>query len=229
MAAKEATMRVVIVGAGDTGMNLARKLGDRPGVDIALIDADEERCKLASNELEALVLHGDATDPEILKQARLDHADVLAVLTGSDPLNTVVAMLGRRFEVAKIMVRLNGLGLRSACQSIGVYKIVTPKISAADEMLSAIYGYDRLNLSKLARKGLRLVALGADKAEGRKIADLTMPEGAHLVALVRDNEARIPHAKTALEANDELLVLVEKDADLDEVKKQLEGEPGAGS
>jgi trk system potassium uptake protein TrkA len=220
-------MKVVIVGAGDTGMNLARKLGDRQGVDLVLIDADEERCKLASNELEALVLHGDATDPEILKQAQLDHADVLAVLTGSDPLNTVVAMLGRRFEVAKIMVRLNGLGLRSACQSIGVYKIVTPKISAADEMLSAIYGYDRLNLSRLARKGLRLVALAADKAKGKRISELKMPEGAHLVALLRRNEAQIPHGRTALEADDELLVLVEKEADLDQVKEQLGG--GAGS
>jgi len=214
-------MKVVIVGAGDTGLDLARKLGDRRNIDLVLIDSDEKRCELASNELEALVLNGDATNPDILKQAQISQADVLVVLTGSDPLNTVVAMLGRRFEVKKIMVKLNGLALRSACQSIGVYKIITPKISAADEMLSAIYGYDRLDLSQLARGGLRLIALGAEKAKGKKISELEMPDGAHVVALLRRNEVRIPHGSTTLEDQDELLVLVEKERDLEKLKDQM--------
>ncbi len=214
-------MRIIVVGAGDTGMDLARKLGDRQGIDLVLIDSDSKRSELASNELEALVLNGDATDPDILKQAQIAQADVLAVLTGSDPMNTVIAMLGRQFEVKKIMVKLNGLALRSACMSIGVYKIVTPKISAADEMLSAIYGYDRLNLSQLARGGLRLFALGVDKAKGKKISELELPEGAHIVALLRQNDVRIPHAKTTLEADDELLVLVEKEHDLEKLKAQV--------
>jgi trk system potassium uptake protein TrkA len=168
-------MRIIIVGAGDTGIDLARKLGDRENVDLVIIDTDEKRCDLASNELNALVLKGDGTDPEILKQAQISEADVLVALTGSDPLNTVVSMLGRRFDVKKIMVKLNGLALRSACQSIGVYKIITPKISTADEIL----------------------------------------------ALLRGNDVRIPHGKTTLEENDEMLLMIEKEKDLEKVKEEM--------
>jgi trk system potassium uptake protein TrkA len=214
-------MRIIIVGLGDTGLDLARKLAGRKNVELVLVETDEKRCDLAANELDALVLHGDGTDPEILKQAQVSEADVLVALTGSDPLNTVVAMLGRRSEVKRIMVKLNGLALRSACQAIGVYKIITPKISAADDILSAVYGYDRLSLSQLARGGLRLAAISVEKAEARKIGDLDMPAGAHVVALLRDNDALIPHAKTTLADNDELLVMFENERDLAKVKKQI--------
>ncbi len=214
-------MRIIVVGAGDTGMDLARKLGDRENMDLVIIDSDEKRCELASNELNALVLKGDGTDPEILKQAQVSEADVLVALTGSDPLNTVVSMLGRRFDVKKIMVKLNGLALRSACQSIGVYKIITPKISTADEILSAVYGYDRLDFSQLARGGIRLVPISVGKAKGKKIADLELPEGAHIVALLRGNDVRIPHGKTSLEENDEMLLMIEKESDLEKVKEEM--------
>jgi trk system potassium uptake protein TrkA len=214
-------MRIIIVGLGDTGMDLARKLAGRKNVDLVLVETDEKRCDLAADEFDALVLQGDGTDPEILKQAQVSEADVLVALTGSDPLNTVVAMLGHRSEVKRIMVKLNGLALRSACQSIGAYKITTPKISAADDILSAIYGYDRLNFSQLARGGLRLAAISVEKAEAKKIGDLDVPAGAHLVALLRDNDARIPHPKTALADNDELLVMFENERDLAKVKKQV--------
>jgi trk system potassium uptake protein TrkA len=224
---EEGEVRIIIVGAGDTGLDLARKLSDRENVDLVVVDSDPKRCEAVSNELDALVLNGDGTDPEILKQAQISQADVLIVLTGSDPLNTVVAMLGRRFDVKKIMVKLNGLALRSALMSIGVYKIITPKISAADEILSAVYGYDRLNLWQLARGGLRLVALRAEKAKGKKISDLEMPEGAHLIALLRGNDVRIPHPKTGLEEDDELLVLVESERDLTKLKDQLIQAPEA--
>jgi hypothetical protein len=120
-------MRIIVVGAGDTGMDLARKLGDRENMDLVIIDSDEKRCELASNELNALVLKGDGTDPEILKQAQVSEADVLVALTGSDPLNTVVSMLGRRFDVKKIMVKLNGLALRSACQSSASTRLSPPR------------------------------------------------------------------------------------------------------
>lgn len=146
-------MKIIIVGIGDVGLELVEQLIKQEDNELVLIDTDEEHCDELAEKTDALVLQGDGTDPEILKKAQISEADALVATTGSDPLNTVIAMLGSRFEVEKIIVRLKGLGLRSACQEIGVSKIISPQIAAAAEILSTLYGPERVDFSLLARRG----------------------------------------------------------------------------
>ncbi len=212
-------MRVVIVGLGDTGRDLAKYLMQRGTNEIVLIDLDEERCEQLAGEIDALVLKGDGTDPEILEKAQLKEADALVATTGSDAINTVIAMLGHRMGVEKIIVKLNDIGLRAACQEIGVKRIVTPKISAAAEILASLYGYDNLNFSLVVRGGLNLVDIEAGRAKGKKLEELDMPDGCLVVSVVRDDNVLIPRGKTRIEENDLLYVLVENDSVLKKVRE----------
>ncbi len=212
-------MRVVIVGVGDIGLELAQNLSRRENNELVLVDVDEKRCDAIASQLDALVLNGDGTDPEILKKAQLSDADSLVATTGSDPINTVIAMLGRSFEVTNIVVKLNGVGLRSACHAIGVRNVVAPKISAAAEILSTLYGFDRVNFSMISRGGLRLVELETGDAKGLEIADLKLPEGSHLVAVEREDRVLIPNPGLKLGSEDELLVLVEDEEVLEKVRE----------
>ncbi len=214
-------MRVVIVGVGDIGLELAHYLARREKNELVLVDVDEKRCDELAAEMDALVLNGDGTNPEILKKAQLSEADALIATTGSDPLNTVIAMLGHNLKVDKIIVKLNGVGLRSACQAIGVRKIIAPKISAAAEILSAIYGFDRVNFSMVARGGLRLVEMAAGKGAGKHLSDISLPDGAHFVALMREDSILIPRSGVKLKDDDQLLILVENEDVLNKVKDVL--------
>jgi trk system potassium uptake protein TrkA len=218
---EEILVRVVIVGVGNIGRELAVNLSHRGNVELVLIDADEGRCEELAGELDALVLQGDGTDPEILKKARVAEADALVATTGSDAMNTVIAMLGHRMGVQNIIVKLNGVGLRAACQEIGVRKIIAPKISAAAEILASLYGFDRLDFSLVVRGGLRLVELSADGAVRKRIAELELPGGALVVAVLRGDDALVPRGQTKLEEGDVLLVLVESGAVLEKVRKLL--------
>lgn len=214
-------MRVVIVGVGYIGHELAANLSHRGNVELVLVDVDEGRCEELAGELDALVLHGDGTDPEILKKARVAEADALVATTGSDATNTVIAMLGNRMGVPQVIVQLDGVGLRAACREIGVSKIIAPKISAAAEILGALYGFDRLDFSLVMRGGLRLVELSADGAPGKRIAELDLPEGALVVAVLRGDDVLVPRGQTKLQEGDVLLVLVESGSVLDRVRKLL--------
>ncbi|MDH3359998.1 MAG: NAD-binding protein, partial [Desulfobulbaceae bacterium] len=92
-------MRIVITGIGDIGRELAGMLNRREGNELILIDSDEKICEKLAAEIDGLVLHGDGTDPAILKKAGLAEADALIATTPSDPINTVIAMLGHRMGV----------------------------------------------------------------------------------------------------------------------------------
>lgn len=214
-------MRVVIVGMGDIGKQLVEELSRGGQNELVLIDRDEKRCEQLASEQDALVLQGDGTDPEILRKAGLSEADALVATTDSDAINTVIAMLGHQLKVGKIIVKLNGVGLRAACQEFGVSKIIAPAITAASEIVATLFGFSRLDLSLISSGGLRLVELGAGTAVGKNLSEIDMPEGAQLVAVLRGDQANVPRPREKLEEEDILVVLVESDSVLGKVKKTL--------
>jgi len=223
-ALRRSWMRVVIVGVGDVGRELAENLARRGSSELVLIDIDDERCEKLAAELDALVLRGDGTDPEVLKKARLAETDALIATTGSDAINTVIAMLGSRMGAQNIIVKLNDVGLRAACQEIGVRKIIAPKIAAAAEILASLYGFDRLDFSLVVRGGLRLVELSAGGARGKRLSELELPQGSLIVAVLRGDRAIVPRGETRLEEGDVLLTLVESENTLERVRKLLEAQ-----
>jgi len=204
-------MKVVIAGLGDIGKNLAETLCHHEHNELVLIDINQKRCEELSTVFDALVLNGDATDPEILKKADISSADAIVATTDGDAINTVIAMLGHRFGVDKIIVKLKDLGLRAACREIGVTKIIAPKISAAADIVSSLHGFDRLDFSMIIRGGIQLVELNARSASGHRLDELDMPEGILIIAVLRGQKVLLPRGKTKLEENDIVFALVENE------------------
>jgi len=204
-------MRVIIVGIGDIGYELARDLTHGGSHEVVLIDTNEARCEDLSQEFDAFVLEGDGTHPELLQKALIEEADALVATTNSDALNTVIAMLAKRFGVPTIIVKLKDLGLRAACQEMGVARIIAPSISAAAEILAALHGFGRPDLSLVTRGGLRFVELEVQGIEGASLAELAIPDGVLVLTVVRGEEVLLARGKTRLQQGDLLLLLVENE------------------
>jgi trk system potassium uptake protein TrkA len=208
---KETSMRIVIVGIGETGHELARILAQHPQTELVLIDIDDDLCQKLSGELDALVISGDGSDPQIIKKGQIDVASALIATTGSDAINTVIAMLGKKLGVQKVIVKLKGFGLRSACREIGVARIISPQMSAAAEIISVLHGFDKVNFSLLASGGLRLVDIEVGEGEKRRISELVLPDGTLIVAIMREGRLYFPRSDFKLQSQDFLLVLLERD------------------
>lgn len=219
--AKEIEVKVVIAGVGDVGFNLAEDLTRRGGNQLVLVDSDEKRCEYLSETIDALVLHGDGANPEILRKGQLQDADALVAATGSDATNTVIAMLGHNQQVKTIIVKLNDTWLWAACRELGVTRIVTPKISAAGQILAALYGFDRMDFSLGAREGMRMVEVPVKEGQSKRLAELRLPEGALVVGVLRGRQMLFPGKQVRIEKEDILVTLVENGAAGDRVKKIL--------
>lgn len=215
-------MRVVIVGAGGIARQLAENLSQRDHNELVIIDSDEAVIETFAADFDALAIHGDATDPAILKQGQIENADALVATTDSDAINTVIAMLGRRFDVERVIVKLEGFGLRAACREIGVSDIIAPTIAAAAKIQAALYGSEQLDFSLAAQGGLTLVELETSGAVGTTIRELNPPEEVLFVAVLRGDETFIPRQNTTLEKSDVLLTFAESEAALAGVKERLE-------
>jgi trk system potassium uptake protein TrkA len=204
-------MRVIIVGIGDIGYELTRDLTRGGSHEVVLIDSNEARCKELSEEFDAFVLEGDGTHPELLQKALVEESDALVASTSSDALNTVIAMLAKRFGVPTVVVKLKDLGLRPACQEMGVARIIAPSISAAAEILAALHGFGRPDLSLVTRGGLRFVELEVQGIDATSLADLDVPDGVLVLTVVRGEEVLLARGKTRVQPGDLLLLLVENE------------------
>lgn len=214
-------MRIVIVGAGRIGTELARMLARREGNEIVIVDNDETRCRELVEKVDALVLEGDGTHPEILRKANLSEADALVAVTGSDAINAVITMLGGRAEVKNIIVKLDEPGLHAACTEAGATHIIAPSLASAAQIASVLYGFHRLDFTLLTRSGLRLAELEAGDAVGKRLSELAFPDGVLVVAILRGDESFLARGKVKIEAHDRLLTLVEEDGALAKVKSLL--------
>jgi trk system potassium uptake protein len=208
---KETNMRILIVGIGETGHELARILVQRPQTELVLIDIDDDLCQKLSGELDALVISGDGSDPQILKKGQIDIASALVATTGSDAINTVIAMLGKQLDVQKVIVKLKGFGLRSACREIGVTRIISPQMSAAAEIISVLHGFDKVNFSLLSAGGLRLADIKVSEGEKKRISELDLPDGTLIVGIMRESRLYFPRPDFKLQSQDFLLILLERD------------------
>jgi len=216
-------MNIIIVGGGHVGTELAYSLSLRGKHRVAVIDDDAARARHLAEELDVFVLQGDGTDPSILRKAGLEEADALAAVTEVDAVNVVVAMLAKQAGVAHVVARIEGVGLQPACEQVGVDRVISSKRLAAAEIMSTLLGEEQqLDFSILAHGGLGLVDLSAQEVAGRRIQDLELPDGAHLVAVIRANQqVSLPRPQLQVEDGDSLLVLGETDKVLSQLKKQL--------
>lgn len=216
-------MRVIIAGLGDIGTQLAEDLSTRDGFELVLIDQDEEKCDTLKGEYDALVLHGDGTEPELLESAGAKNADALIASTESDALNMVIAILGKKFSIPRVVAKLNKISLRATSRELGVDHVISPKTSAATEISSLLHGYNVLDFSLLVQGGARLVEITPGEMVNKKIRDIDLPEGTLITSIFREGVTIIPKGGTKLNEQD-ILVIITENEEKEAKIKELFGE-----
>ncbi len=87
--------KVMIIGGGKTGLYLAKKLSDF-GISVKIIERDKARCHYLSTHLDdVMILHGDATDINLLEEENLNDMDAVVTATGFDEENPLLALIAK--------------------------------------------------------------------------------------------------------------------------------------
>lgn len=217
-------MRVIIAGAGDLGLQVLRDLSEAGKHEIVIVEVDEQRAEEVAGEFDALVIGGDAANPDILQKAQIDAADALVAVTGTDAINTVIAMLGHRFHVEQIIVKLTSNSLRGALEEIGVTDIVAPTMAAASRIQASLHGGggDRRYELIPGRLQIAEITVGRGGAATR-IGDLDVPDGVLLVSVARGDDAGLARADTGLEEGDVIIAVAESDDALASFRARVDG------
>ena len=119
--------RVILCGGGRVSYYLASLL-QKDGISVQLIEERETRCReLAAALPDAAVIHGDATDQQLLESEGLSSCDALVTLTGVDELNMIISLYGNSRNIPQVITKLGHSENRNIIDSLALGSIVSPK------------------------------------------------------------------------------------------------------
>ncbi|HEX9681254.1 MAG TPA: TrkA family potassium uptake protein [Anaerolineales bacterium] len=210
-------MFVIIVGGGRVGSHLSTLLLDL-GHKVHLIESRPSVVEVLHRELPTEVIHiGNALDPAVLEQAGARSAQVLVTATADDQVNLAVAFLAKHeFRIPRVIGRVNNpryawlfrpeMGVDVALNQADVLaRLIEEEMSLGDMM--PLLKIRRGKYSLVEEK----VPPGA-AAIGVPIKDLGLPDNCVIAAIVRKGEIVVPRGVTTLEAQDEVLAVVDREA-----------------
>ncbi|HEY0745168.1 MAG TPA: Trk system potassium transporter TrkA [Steroidobacteraceae bacterium] len=220
--------RVVIAGGGNIGLRLAIELEGKN--QVKLIERDGKRARRVSEQLKSTtVLHGDAADEELLLEENIDSADIFAALTNSEEANILSAMLAKRLGAHKVMALINKPSYAELIESGSIDVAISPQTVTIGSLLAHVRRGDVVRVHSLRRgaaEALEVVVHGdadSSKVIGRRIEDISLPEGTTLGAVVRGEEVIIAHHDTTVQADDHLILFLTDRRHIEAVEKLFQG------
>ncbi|MDO9348411.1 MAG: NAD-binding protein [Anaerolineales bacterium] len=209
-------MFVIIAGGGRTGAQLASLLlvEDQQ---VRLIEHRRELLARLHRELPTEVIYeGSPIDPQVLEQAGIRQANVLAATTDTDANNLVLCFMARKmFKVPRIIARVNNP--RNAWlfnENFHVDVALNQANVLAHLIQEEMSLGDMMTLLKLRRGRYSLVEekipAGA-KALGIAIKDLGLPDQCVIAAIIRGGKVIVPSGTTVFKPEDEVLAVTNKD------------------
>ncbi|HJX36982.1 MAG TPA: NAD-binding protein [Anaerolineae bacterium] len=206
-------MYVIVVGGGKIGTRLAALLL-AGGYRVKVIEVSREEIpRLRADLSHDVVMLGDGTAPEILEEADVRQADVVAAVTGADETNLVVLNLAKfEFGVQRTIGRVNNpknawLYGQEMGVDVGLNQADLMAHLIAEEMSLG----DMMTLLKLRRGDYSLVEEKVDPssaAAGKAVRDLDLPTDCVLAAVIREGQLILPRGPTVVQAGDEVLAIV---------------------
>jgi trk system potassium uptake protein TrkA len=206
-------MNAVIVGGGKVGSHLASTLA-KEGNHVSLVEVDPDRCEMLHGVMNGVnVICGDGDEPYILEDAGIQNADAVVAATGHDEDNLVVCLLSKLEYTAPLTIaRINNpsnawlfterFGVDVPVSNTAIMADVLKKVSLGD-----IVTLLRLNAENMAID--ELVLPEDSPAVGKRLADLSLPPCAQIMAIVSKDGVIVPRGDTSLNAGDELLILAQ--------------------
>ncbi len=225
-------MKVVILGAGTVGTEVARQLIGE-GKDVILVEKNADVAGLATNNLDCMVVNDEGSNIEALRRIGVADADYFIALTGSDEVNMISCGLARRefkrpVTIARVRNPYYSFAPARDFSFLGIDHMVNPEVEAAKVILEAVEHGARGDAMVVADRRLLLQATRIDEGHGyrgKSLAEFRQAvRGDFLIPLIlKGGELVIPSGSTVFEEGDEVYFLGEPDV-LDSVHEAT-GDP----
>jgi trk system potassium uptake protein TrkA len=205
--------RIIIAGGGNIGARLALSIERK--YQVKIIEQNLTRCEQLSQQLlTATILHGSASNRELLIEENIEATDVFLALTNDDEANVMASMLAKKLGARTVITLINNPAYVDLVQGGLIDIALSPQQSTISALLTHVRRGDVVAVHSLRRgaaEALEAIAHGdmdSSRVVGRRVDELPLPAGATVGALVRGEEVIMAHHDTVITDGDHVILFV---------------------
>lgn len=206
----------MIVGGGKASYYLAKQL-IAMGIDVKIIEQNKERCEELSILLpEAIIINGDGTDEEVLREEGIEYAQAFIPLTGIDEENIMLTLHAKQVSNAKLITKINRSTFKNVISKLDLGSVIYPRYITSE----AIIAYVRAKKNSTNSNIETLYHMFDNRAEaiefrvdepssvtGIPLKDLMLKNDLLVSFIYRNGKVQIPSGLDTIEVGDTVMIV----------------------
>ncbi|HHY13567.1 MAG TPA: Trk system potassium transporter TrkA [Thermoanaerobacterales bacterium] len=211
-------MRVVIIGAGKVGYQIATSLSNEKH-NIVVIDTNQEVLDELNENADVLTIKGSAISTTVLEEAGVCDSDLLIAVTNRDEVNMIASITANQMADLKVIARIrdpeyaNELGFIK--EKFGIDYIINPERATAKAIIRDIMNSYSGSVEDFAKGRVRLIEIPIKNENcmvNKQIKDIEIPQNVLIGAISREGKLIIPNGDTYIHESDILHVIGKHDS-----------------
>ena len=211
--------KILIVGGGNIGFNLAKNLEESlDSVRVKIIEKNKERSEYLASELNnTIVINGDALDEEVLVEANLEEAETVLALTNDDEDNLMVSVLVEKFAKdekdtndKRTMALINKPNYSLLQNSLKIDDLIDPRMNTVSSILKHVHK-GTIETAYTIMNGeyevIEAEIIETSELINKELKNSNLPEEIRIGAILRNNKVIIPRSNFVFQKEDKIVFL----------------------
>jgi len=216
--------KILIVGGGNIGFNLAKNLEESlDETRVKIVEKNKERAEYLANNLNnTIVINGDGLDEEALEEANLGETETVLALTNDDEDNLMVSVLVEKFakdqkeiEDKRTMALINKPNYSLLQSSLKIDDIIDPRMNTVSSILKHIHKGSIENAYTISNGEYEVIEaeiIETSELISKEIKNTNLPDEIRIGAVLRDKKVIIPRSDFVFQKNDSVVFIAKNDS-----------------
>ncbi len=216
--------KILIVGGGNIGFNLAKNLEESlDETRVKIVEKNKERAEYLANNLNnTIVINGDGLDEEALEEANLGETETVLALTNDDEDNLMVSVLVEKFakdqkeiEDKRTMALINKPNYTLLQSSLKIDDIIDPRMNTVSSILKHIHKGSIENAYTISNGEYEVIEaeiIETSELISKEIKNTNLPDEIRIGAVLRDKKVIIPRSDFVFQKNDSVVFIAKNDS-----------------
>ena len=216
--------RILIVGGGNIGFNLAKNLEETlDAARVKIVEKDKDRAEFLANELNnTIIINGNGLDEEVLIEANLEEAETVLALTNDDEDNLMVSVLVEKFakdekdiDDKRTMALINKPNYSLLQNSLKIDDLIDPRMNTVSSILKHIHK-GTIETAYTIHNGeyevIEAEIIETSELINKELKNSNLPDDIRIGAVLREDKVVIPRSNFVFQKDDRVVFLVKKDS-----------------
>jgi len=199
---------LMIMGGGRIAIKTVQSLPN--DIDVKVLEKDKSKTfKLVEQMDGALIIHGDASNLELLKEEGIENMDAFVALTDNSEANILACIAAKRFGLKKTISEVENIDYIPLAESLDIGTVINKKLIAASYIYQYTLDADVSKVKCLTHVDAEVVEISAkidSPITKGKIKDIKFPKNIFIGGIVRDGKGYIANGDTEIMPNDNVIV-----------------------